>query len=163
MSKVLVSGASVAGPALAFWLGCYGFEVVVVERAPAVREGGQAIDLRGAAREAVGRMGLVGEVRRADTGACGMAIVDEAGRRLANMGAELLGDSGGAIAEVEILRGDLVRILYEATRQDVEYVFGDSIAAISQHEGGVEVAFEGGKTRVFDLVVGADGLHSNVR
>jgi 2-polyprenyl-6-methoxyphenol hydroxylase-like FAD-dependent oxidoreductase len=163
MSRVLVSGASVAGPALAYWLGRYGFEPTVVERAPAMREGGQAVDLRGAAREAVGRMGIMKEVRRAHTGARGMAIVDEAGRRRASMGAELLGDSGGAIAEIEILRGDLVRILHEATRNDVEYLFSDSIGAISEHEDGVEVAFEGGRTREFDLVVGADGLHSNVR
>lgn len=163
MTGVLVSGASVAGPALAYWLGRYGFEPTVVERAPAAREGGQAIDLRGAAREAAGRMGLIEEVRRAHTGARGMAIVDGSGRRLASMGAGLLGDSGGAIAEVEILRGDLVRILHEATRQNVEYVFDDSISAMSQSEGGVEVVFEHGRTRTFDLVVGADGLHSNVR
>ena len=163
MTGVLVSGASVAGPALAHWLGRYGFEPTVVERAPAAREVGQAIDLRGAAREAVGRMGLIEEVRRAHTGARGMAIVDGSGRRLASMGAGLLGDSGGAIAEVEILRGDLVRILHEATRQNVEYVFDDSISAMSQSEGGVEVVFEHGRTRTFDLVVGADGLHSNVR
>jgi 2-polyprenyl-6-methoxyphenol hydroxylase-like FAD-dependent oxidoreductase len=92
-----------------------------------------------------------------------MAIVDGSGRRLASMGAGLLGDSGGAIAEVEILRGDLVRILHEATRQNVEYVFDDSISAMSQSEGGVEVVFEHGRTRTFGLVVGADGLHSNVR
>jgi 2-polyprenyl-6-methoxyphenol hydroxylase-like FAD-dependent oxidoreductase len=163
MSEVLISGASVAGPALAFWLERYGFEPTVVERAPTVREGGQAIDLRGVAREAVERMGIMEDVRRAHTGARGMAMVDGAGKRLASMGADLLGDSGGAIAEIEILRGDLVRILHEATRDGVEYVFGDSIAAISQHEVGVEVAFERGKTRTFDLVVGADGLHSNVR
>jgi 2-polyprenyl-6-methoxyphenol hydroxylase-like FAD-dependent oxidoreductase len=163
MSEVLISGASVAGPALAFWLERYGFEPTVVERAPTVREGGQAIDLRGVAREAVERMGIMEDVRRAHTGARGMAMVDGAGKRLASMGADLLGDSGGAIAEIEILRGDLVRILHEVTRDGVEYVFGDSIAAISQHEDGVEVAFERGKTRRFDLVVGADGLHSNVR
>ena len=163
VDKVLISGASVAGPALAYWLRRYGFEPTVVERAPAPRAGGQAIDLRGAAREAAERMGIFDEVRWASIGTRGMALVDESGKRLASMGAELLGDSGGAIAEIEILRGDLVRILYEATRDDVEYVFEDSISGISQNRSGAEAAFERGQTRRFDLVVGADGLHSNVR
>jgi 2-polyprenyl-6-methoxyphenol hydroxylase-like FAD-dependent oxidoreductase len=160
---VLVSGASVAGLALAFWLRRYGFCPTVVERAPTPRAGGQAVDLRGSAREAVERMGIMAGVRRAHTGARGMAVVDGGGRRLASMGADLLGDSGGAIAEVEILRGDLVRILHEAAGGGVEYVFDDSIGAISQHEDGVEIAFEHEGPRKFDLVVGADGLHSNVR
>jgi 2-polyprenyl-6-methoxyphenol hydroxylase-like FAD-dependent oxidoreductase len=163
MAAVLISGASVGGPALAYWLRRYGFEPTVVERAPAVREGGQAIDLRGVAREVTERMGIMDEVRRAHTGARGMVLVDGAGKPLASMGADLLGDSGGVIAEIEILRGDLVSILYEVTRDDVEYVFGDSIAALSQDEEGAEVVFESGVKRRFDLVVGADGLHSNVR
>ena len=83
MGEVLISGASVAGPALAFWLERYGFEPTVGERAPSVREGGQAIDLRGVAREAVERMGIMEDVRRAHTGARGMAMVDGAGKRLA--------------------------------------------------------------------------------
>src|SRR5215210_5971847 len=134
MTEILISGASVAGPALAYWLRRYGFSPTVVERAPAPRDGGQAIDLRGVAREAAERMGIMADVRRAAIGTRGMSLVDGAGRRLASMSADLLGDSGGAIAEIEILRGDLVRILYEATRDDVEYVFDDSIAAISQYE-----------------------------
>ena len=163
MTRILVSGASVAGPALAWWLRRYGFEPTVVERAPAPRDGGQAIDLRGAAREVAERMGIMSDIRRAHTGTCGMSLVDDAGGRLASMGADLLGDSGGAIAEVEILRGDLVRILHEVTRDDVEYIFEDSVAAFSQRESGVEVAFERCEPRTFDLVAGADGVHSNVR
>jgi 2-polyprenyl-6-methoxyphenol hydroxylase-like FAD-dependent oxidoreductase len=160
---ILISGASVAGPALAYWLRRYGFNPTVVERAPAPREGGHAIDLRGAARGVAERMGIMADVRGASIGTRGIAYVDDDNRRLASMGADLLGDSGGAISEIEILRGDLVRILYEATRHDVEYVFDDSIAAISRDEDGVEVAFEHGQPRTFDVVVGADGVHSNVR
>jgi 2-polyprenyl-6-methoxyphenol hydroxylase-like FAD-dependent oxidoreductase len=160
---VLISGASIAGPALAYWLRRYGFDPTVVESAPAPRAGGQAIDLRGAARTVADRMGLLDEVRRAHVGTRGMAYVDAANRRLASMPADLLGDSGGAIAELEIMRGDLVRILYEATRDDVEYVFGDAIADLAQGEDGVKVTFERAQPRRFDLVVGADGLHSGVR
>jgi 2-polyprenyl-6-methoxyphenol hydroxylase-like FAD-dependent oxidoreductase len=160
---ILISGASIAGPALAHWLHRYGFAPTVVERAPAPRPGGQAIDLRGAAREVADRMGILDDVRQAHVGTRGMAYVDEDNRRLAGMRADLLGDSGGAIAELEILRGDLVRILYQATRDQVEYLFDDAIAELAQGEDGVKVGFQSGQTRSFDLVIGADGLHSGVR
>jgi 2-polyprenyl-6-methoxyphenol hydroxylase-like FAD-dependent oxidoreductase len=159
---VLISGASVAGPALAYWLRRYGFNPTVVERAPALREGGYAVDIRGAALDATERMGILAEVRQASTSMRGMSYVDDANRRLASMRADLLGGSG-VVAEVEILRGDLTRILAWATRGGSEYVFNDSITDISQVDDHVNVTFEHGEPRTFDLVVGADGLHSNVR
>jgi 2-polyprenyl-6-methoxyphenol hydroxylase-like FAD-dependent oxidoreductase len=107
---VLISGASVAGPALAYWLRRYGFNPTVVEQAPALREGGYAVDIRGAALEATERMGILAAVRQASTSMRGMSYVDGANNRLASMRAELLGGSG-VVAEVEILRGDLTRIL----------------------------------------------------
>lgn len=161
--NILISGASVAGPTLAYWLQRYGFKPTIVERAPAPRMGGQAIDLRGTGRAVAERMGIMAEIQQAHTGTHGMAFVDSAGKRVASMGADFFGDSGGPVAEIEILRGDLVRILYAATRDRVEYIFDDSIASIAQHDDGVEVTFERSGPRTFDLVVGADGLHSNVR
>src|SRR5919202_3419385 len=98
---VLIVGASVAGPTLAYWLRRYGFNPTVVERAPAPRMGGQAIDLRGTGREVAERMGIMAEIRQAHTGAHGMAFVDSAGKRLSTMSPDLFGDSGGAIAEIE--------------------------------------------------------------
>jgi 2-polyprenyl-6-methoxyphenol hydroxylase-like FAD-dependent oxidoreductase len=160
--RILISGASIAGPALAYWLDHYGFQVTVVEKAPTPRPGGQAIDLRGAGRDAAERMGILDAVREAHTGVQGMAFVDSTGKQVARMPADLLGDSGGVVAEIEILRSDLVHILIAATR-DVEYVFGDSIVSLTQDGGGVQVAFERSAPRTFDLVVGADGLHSGVR
>jgi 2-polyprenyl-6-methoxyphenol hydroxylase-like FAD-dependent oxidoreductase len=160
---VLISGASVAGPALAYWLRRYGFAPTIVERASAPRSGGQAIDIRGTARKVVERMGLMERVRQAHTGAQGMYIVDSAGKRVVRMGSDAMNGSGGLIAEIEILRGDLVRILYEATRDDVQYLFDDSITSISEDEQGAHVTFERSAPQIFDLVVGADGLHSNVR
>jgi 2-polyprenyl-6-methoxyphenol hydroxylase-like FAD-dependent oxidoreductase len=160
---ILISGAGIAGPALAYWLHRYGFQPTVVERAPALRPGGQAIDLRGAAREVADRMGILDKVRRAHTGTRGMAFVDGANQRRASMSADLLGDSGGAIAELEILRSDLAAILAGVTRDDVEYVFDDAITDIAQGDDGAKVTFQRRAPQTFDLVVGADGLHSGVR
>ena len=155
---ILVSGASVAGPALAYWLGRYGFRPTVVERAPALRGGGFAVDFRGEAHMSVlERMGILDEVGRLQTNMGEQVVVDDAGRRLASLPAHFM--SG----EVEILRGDLSRILYERSKDTTEYVFGDSIASIAESDDGVHVTFERGAPRTFDLVVGADGLHSNVR
>ncbi|MDZ5443916.1 FAD-dependent monooxygenase [Micromonospora sp. 4G57] len=160
MTTVLISGASVAGPALAWWLRRHGFRPTVVERAPALRDGGYKVDIRGAALEVIDRMGLRGQVERHDTGMRSARFVDSAGAQLATMDAALFGGREGD--DAEIMRGDLARILADATR-DVEYVFDDSIATLTPSPEGVEVTFERGPNRTFDLVIGADGLHSNVR
>jgi 2-polyprenyl-6-methoxyphenol hydroxylase-like FAD-dependent oxidoreductase len=154
---ILVSGASIAGLALAYWLRRYGFNPALVERAPAPRDGGYAVDLRGAAREAAERMGIMADVRRAHIGTSGLSYVNGANEPVASMSSDLLGDSGGAIAEIEILRGDLIRILYAAAGDDVEYIFDDSLSSISQDDEGVGVTFERGEPRRFDLVVGLMG------
>ncbi|GAA3601531.1 FAD-dependent monooxygenase [Nonomuraea rosea] len=155
---ILISGASVAGPALALWLNRYGHRTTVVERAPALREGGYSVDFRGDAHLSVLRkMGILPGIERAQTHMGSMWNVNEAGKKLVAMPADLFA------GDVEILRGDLARILYDATSARTEYVFGDSITSIAQDADGVTVTFERGPERRFDLVVGADGLHSNVR
>ncbi|MYV89610.1 FAD-dependent oxidoreductase [Streptomyces sp. SID1034] len=160
--RVLVAGASIAGPALAHWLRRRGAEVTVVERAPGLRPGGQAVDARGVAREVIERMGLDASVRAACTDTVGAHTVDADGRVLETFRAD---DDGGDgfIADIEILRGDLSQVLYDDTRDGVEYVFGDRIAELAQDVDGVDVVFAGGSRRRFDLVVGADGLHSELR
>jgi 2-polyprenyl-6-methoxyphenol hydroxylase-like FAD-dependent oxidoreductase len=154
---VLISGASVAGPTLAYWLLRRGYDVTVVEQAPGLRAGGHGVDFRGAQMELLRRMDLVDAVRAAETAMGEQVVVDGSGRVLVTLPAAFM--SG----EVEIQRGDLARILYERTRDDAEYVFGDSITELVQDAGGVDVTFERGGTRRFDLVVGADGTHSGVR
>ncbi|OXM54113.1 FAD-dependent oxidoreductase [Amycolatopsis thailandensis] len=161
-TKILISGASVAGPALAFWLTRYGFEVTVVERAPSPRPGGQAVDLRGTAKEVARRMGLDGRIREACTDTKGETLVDRKNRTKATIRADDF-DGDGVVAEIEILRGDLTDVLYEATRETTEYVFGDRITALDERADGVDVTFAGGSRRTFDMVIGADGLHSGVR
>ena len=162
MATVLISGASVAGPALAFWLHRAGHDVTVVERSRAVRDGGYPIDLRGVAVDAVERMGLLDQVEAARTGTRRITFVDGRGRRIAALDPERLVGNPDTRA-VELPRGDLTRVLFEATRHDVEYVFSDSIASLEQDASGVRVTFERSAPRTVDLVVGADGLHSNVR
>jgi 2-polyprenyl-6-methoxyphenol hydroxylase-like FAD-dependent oxidoreductase len=159
---VLVSGASIAGPALAHWLHRRGAEVTVVERAPELRPGGQAVDARGVTREVIRRMGLDAAVRAARTETAGAYTVDVDGNVLETFRAD---DDGGDgyISEIEILRGDLSQVLHDDTRDHVEYIFGDRIAELTQEADGVDVAFAGGDRRRFDLVIGADGLHSALR
>lgn len=158
---VLISGASVAGPALAYWLARYGFTVTVVEQAPTLREGGYKVDIRGVAMEVVDRMGLMPQVRAASTAMRGGAWVDDAGKKLATLGPELIGLRSPG--DDEILRGDLAHILFDATKGEVEYLFGDSITGLVQQADGVTVRFRNSAPRVFDLVIGADGMHSAVR
>ncbi|MEV7098801.1 FAD-dependent monooxygenase [Amycolatopsis sp. NPDC051045] len=161
-TRILVAGASIAGPALAHWLHRRGAEVTVVERAPGLRPGGQAVDARGVTKEVIRRMGLDAAVRAARTETAGAYIVDVDGTVLETHRAD---DDGGDgyISEIEILRGDLSRVLHDDTRDRVEYVFGDRIAELTQDADGVDVTFAGGARRRFDLVVGADGLHSALR
>ncbi|MBF6330912.1 FAD-dependent monooxygenase [Nocardia transvalensis] len=155
---VLISGASIAGPALAYWLHRYGFAVTVVEKAPALRPGGQAVDFKGKTHLTVlERMGILDEVYRRQTERTDLAYVDSAGREKAVMTGEFLG------GDVEILRGALAELMYERTAADCEYLFGDFITALADTESGVRVEFERAPARTFDLVVGCDGIHSGVR
>ncbi|MEV8375070.1 FAD-dependent monooxygenase [Kribbella sp. NPDC056861] len=160
--KVLISGAGIAGPALAYWLHQAGFQPTVVELADSPRPGGQTVDIRGIAREVVERMGLLPQILDCRMHERGMAYVRADGRRTAAFPAEFL-DGGGPVAEIEILRGDLSQILLDATSTGIEYVYGDSITQLTQDETGVTAVFASGTERRFDLVVGADGVHSRVR
>ncbi|MER6813525.1 FAD-dependent monooxygenase [Spirillospora sp. NPDC000708] len=162
-TKVLISGASIGGPALAYWLRRHGFEVTIVEVTQGLRAGGQAIDVRGPALEVAERMGILDLVRERRVQMRGMSMVDADGAELYRSEERTItaGDLDGP--DVEILRDDLSRILADAAGDGVEYLFGDSIAALEQDDDGVRVTFRSGTTRTFDLVVGADGAHSHTR
>ncbi|MFI9594461.1 FAD-dependent monooxygenase [Nonomuraea sp. NPDC052265] len=158
MKNVLISGASIAGTSLAYWLRRHGFTVTVVERAPAIRTGGYKVDIRGAALDVIKRMGMLDAVTARATGMRVATHYDRKGRPLATMDAALFGGREGD--DVEIMRGELNELLYDLTRDDAEYLFGDSVTDVS--DDGL-VTFEHAAPRRFDLIVGADGMRSNIR
>jgi 2-polyprenyl-6-methoxyphenol hydroxylase-like FAD-dependent oxidoreductase len=158
--RILVSGASIAGPVLAYWLSRYGYAVTVVERAPTLRKtGGHAVDLFRSAMEVSERMGVLPRIEELATGTNRLVVTRAGAPGPVEIDLTKV-FSATSDRHVEIMRDDLSEIYYDAARDDVEYVFGDSISAIAP-DG--EVTFEIGAPRRFDLVIGADGLHSGVR
>ncbi|MEU5880993.1 FAD-dependent monooxygenase [Spirillospora sp. NPDC047279] len=159
--NVLISGAGIAGISVACWLRRHGFTPTVVERGATIRAGGYKVDVRGAALQVVERMGVLDEIRNMRTDVRVGSVVNAAGKRVASMDGDTFG--GRVHGDAEVLRGDLHWLLYERTRDEVEYLFDESITALDEGDEGVEVTFASGRRRVFDLVVGADGLHSITR
>ena len=156
--SVLVSGGGIAGPSLAYWLGRSGYAVTVVERAPAPRTSGAGpVDFRGDQLDLLRRMDVLDDIRANETGMGDQQVIDAAGRRVSTFPSALF--SG----EIEIERQDLARILYEHSVDTAEWVFGDHVTEVVDTADGVDVTFAHGPARRFDLVVGADGLHSGVR
>lgn len=154
---VLISGGGIAGPSLAYWLTRQGHTVTIIEQAGELRTGGQAVDFRGPALTVLEKMGLLEKVRAGATRMGALALVDGRGKEVARLPAEVV--SG----EIEIHWGTFVRILHEAVRDDVSYRFGVRITAINDDGQRVEATFSDGSTGNYDLVIGADGLHSGIR
>jgi 2-polyprenyl-6-methoxyphenol hydroxylase-like FAD-dependent oxidoreductase len=153
MTKVLISGASVAGPALAYFLTAAGHDVTVVERAGDLRDSGYAVDFRGDAFAVLADLGIEDRVRALDTRMRGTDLLDEAGTKVGELPREVFS------SDVEVPKWELTRLLHEITADRVRYVFGDSITSI--RDGHVE--FERGPAGDYDFVFGADGVRSNVR
>jgi 2-polyprenyl-6-methoxyphenol hydroxylase-like FAD-dependent oxidoreductase len=159
--SVLISGAGIGGPTLAYWLAQQGIAVTLVERAAALRSSGSPVDVRDGAVDVVRRMGLFERLRDAGTAVDSMAFIDGRGRLIRRLPMQdFAGYPGDSI---ELPRGDLARALFDAARPKIELRMHDSIASLRQDAAGVDVEFERGASARFDLVVGADGLHSNVR
>ncbi|MFJ3517236.1 FAD-dependent monooxygenase [Streptomyces sp. NPDC090131] len=163
MRTVLISGGGIAGPVLAHRLRHHGFEPTVVERAPGPRAGGQAVDIRGVALDVVERMGLLDRASRVRTRMRGMSVLAPDGTEVHRSTESTFSSGRLDGADIELLREDLVRMVHERTRTDIEYLFGDSITGLEEEASGVHVRFAHAAPRTFDLVVGADGLHSTVR
>ncbi len=160
--RVLIVGAGIAGPTLAYWLHAAGFRATLVERAPAPRSGGYVIDFWGLGYDVAERMGLRPAVEQAGYHVRELRIVDDHGARAAGFGVGVFRELTGG-RYVSLRRSDLARLLLEALPPDIETVFGDEITALEDRGEAVDVRFRHGGARRFDLVFGADGLHSSVR
>jgi 2-polyprenyl-6-methoxyphenol hydroxylase-like FAD-dependent oxidoreductase len=154
---ILINGGGIAGPCLAYWLTRHGHAVTISEQAHQLRTGGQAVDFRGASLQVLEKMGLLPRVRAGATRMGPLVLVDEGGREIGRLPAEVI--SG----EVEIHWGDLVRIFYDAVREDVNYLFGVRVTHLDDDGERVNVTFSDASTGSYDVVIGADGLHSGVR
>ena len=159
---VLISGAGVAGPTAAYWLARHGFRPTVVERAAGLRSSGSPVDVRGPAVPVAERMGVMEQLRQAATDATATSFVNRSGRRVGRVNTRAL-QRATRSQDVELTRTDLAAILYRASRDSAEYLFDDTITTLRQDGGGVDVTFEKAAPRRFDLVIGADGLHSATR
>jgi len=155
--NILISGGGIAGPALAYWLAQEGHSVTIVERARALRSGGQAVDFRGPSIEVLDKMGVLQAVRAQATHMGSLVMVDAGGNEIARLPPEVI--SG----ELEILWGDLARILHDAVRDHATFRFGDWITDVREDGAEVAVSFAGSAPESFDLVIGADGVHSGLR
>jgi len=163
--RILVSGASVAGPALAYWLVRAGCQVTVVERAPTLRTSGQGLDVRDTARDVIKKMGIFDLIRDKSSHEEGVRFVDSNNKILGNFGVDLESGNGDTFtSDVEILRGELAGILYDVTKDDVSYIFGDMVQSLEETDTEVRVEFANGTPITpFDLVVAADGIGSKIR
>lgn len=162
--RILISGAGIAGPTLAFWLARAGAHVTIVERAPTLRAVGQNVDLRGAGLEVIRRMGLEDTVQQNTTNEEGFAFVDANNRIRAQFGVDRSGKGKSFTSDTEILRGTLAKILYDGTKDSAEYIFGDYVESVDDTENGIQVTFANSTPqRDFDLLIAGDGLGSPTR
>ena len=159
---VLISGAGIAGPTLAYWLKRAGFVPTLVEHAPRLRAGGYVIDFWGLGYEIAERMGLEPDILRTGYRFGELRVVDGEGKRVAGFGTSVFTELTGG-RYVTIARSGLSRLIFEKGAGATETIFGDEIVSLAEHADHVAVRLKHGGHRRFDLVVGADGLHSAVR
>lgn len=159
--RILIVGAGIAGPTLAYWLQKSGHEVTIVEHAQELRGGGYLIDFWGAGFDVAEKMGIVPELRRRGYVLTEARGVNRNGRTVASFKPEVIMKS--VERYLSLARSDLSSVIHDAIDGSVDLILGDSVSALDDDGNRVRVTFDSGGTRDFDLVFGADGLHSRVR
>ena len=159
---VLISGAGIAGPTLAFWLSAAGFKPTLIERAPTLRAGGYVIDFWGLGYDIADNMGLLRDINRVGYHVRELRIVDDRGQRITGFGTNVFGELTNG-RYVTLARSDLSRLLFEKVKGTTEVIFDNEIVGLQEQADFVQVRLEHAGERRFDLVIGADGLHSDVR
>lgn len=160
--NILIVGAGVAGPTLAYWLARQGHRPTLLEHAPQLRTGGYVVDFWGGGFDVAERMGLLPELRRRGYSVRGVRLVDDAGEEAGGFAADVFARfTGGRF--LSLPRGDLAAAIYGALDARTERLFGDEVIALEDGPHDVRVTFRHASARRFDLVIGADGLHSSVR
>jgi 2-polyprenyl-6-methoxyphenol hydroxylase-like FAD-dependent oxidoreductase len=175
--NVLIVGAGVCGPAIAMLLQRSNpqHNITIVERSSTLRSTGQQIDLKNQAPYILRKMGLLDEIKALCVNETGLEVVDSAGKQIAYFGAAASGERRiGLTSEHEIMRGDIVQALYDASikqntelkvgpGQEINYIFGKTITSLDQSAQGVDVTFSDGREHLYDLIIGADGQYSRTR
>lgn len=158
--RVLIAGAGAAGLAAAWWLSRAGWEITLVERAPDLRTDGYMLGLSGPGYEIVRRMGLLPDLEARARHIHENLYIDRDGRELARL---RYGEFFKNIKWVTLSRTDLIAVLYDAARDAADYRFGTTLTGMEQDPDGADVTLSDGSTHRFDLVIGADGMHSPMR
>lgn len=159
-SRILVSGAGVAGLTCAAWLGRGGFKPLVIEKAPSIRADGYIISLSHASYHYARELGVLEQIRARNSGIARSSYHDRHGRAMLELD---YADLFAGIDVVQIMRDDLQTILHEAAREVADIRLGTTITALEEHGDETAVTFSDGTAAMFDVVIGADGLHSNTR
>ena len=162
MMKVLISGAGIAGPTLAYWLAHFGFQPTIIEVAPTLRTGGYIIDFWGAGFDIAERMDLLPQIRGKGYKVQELRVVDRNGKQVAGFPVEAFSRLTHG-RYISLPRTELALSIFKKIEGNVETIFGTSVISMEQTGEAVRVGFSSGESRDFDLVVGADGLHSRVR
>ncbi len=161
-SSVLVSGASFAGLATAFWMNRLGYKVTVVEIGKGLKTGGSPVDIKEGTVDIVKRMGLLERIQASSLKSKAIDFLDVEGVKIARMPPQA-GDPQDSSPEYEVERDTLLHMMFEEVKEDVEFIFGDSIARLDESTNGVAVTFKSGTKRLFSLLFGCDGNRSSVR